>query len=222
MFSIRRKVFLIFSIGFFFYPAVFLWASEADRLYHKALDAYLIGDYDEAILHAARALQVEPNFKRAAELLSTLIAEKEELGKKEVWIGRRGESSPSKTAPMTVRVTEAASDEHAWLWEELHLLRDLITRLEQATSTPGMEDLERRLTVAVGLLMRHTTYQYDALRGEQQSMKNRLERLEQQGKGKWRRLLPLYALSTSSLFLALLAWRRSSAEKQQRHRLNRS
>jgi hypothetical protein len=60
---------------------------KANDAYQGALQAYLQGDFDQAILLDTRALQTDPENQKAADLLAVLIQEKEQNRKTEIWIG---------------------------------------------------------------------------------------------------------------------------------------
>lgn len=184
---------------------------EADRLYQKALDAYLAGNYDQAILHAARSVQENPAEPKAQDLLSVLVAEKESLERKEIWIGRPREPRPREAASVTVAADSL--EEHRRIWEELRLLREEIARGAGGGTDPGrLRDLERRVTVAAGLLARNTTNQYEEMREAQLATLERLERVEEKVSRTGWSLGFLYALAGSGFLLALGAWRRNQPQ----------
>jgi hypothetical protein len=60
---------------------------KATDYYQNALQAYLTGDYDQAILLDCKALEINPKYKKANSLLSVLISEKEKAKNTVIWIG---------------------------------------------------------------------------------------------------------------------------------------
>jgi TolA-binding protein len=69
--------------------------AAGDALYQQALDTYLGGDYDQAILLAAKAVQADPKNQKAQNLLTLLTNEKKDIGKYEIWLS----SGQDKAAP---------------------------------------------------------------------------------------------------------------------------
>lgn len=55
-------------------------------LYQQALDTYLNGDYDQAILLAAQSVEADPQDQKSRDLLTLLTKEKKEIGASEIWL----------------------------------------------------------------------------------------------------------------------------------------
>jgi hypothetical protein len=75
--------------------------------YESALQAYLSGDFDQAILLDSKALQNNSQDKKAQALLSILISEKDTANKTVIWIGGQPAviekpKAPEVQAPITV------------------------------------------------------------------------------------------------------------------------
>ncbi len=75
--------------------------------YQSALQAYLSGDFDQAIFFDSKALQDNSQDKKAQALLSILISEKDDANKTVIWIGGKPavvESSKNleASAPITI------------------------------------------------------------------------------------------------------------------------
>src|SRR5580658_2323427 len=75
--------------------------------YQSALQSYLSGDFDQAILLDSKALQANTQDKKAQALLSILISEKDNANKTVIWIGGKpaivaSPKSLEAPAPVTI------------------------------------------------------------------------------------------------------------------------
>lgn len=88
-FKIKMRIFLLLLVAApaLLYAEVPATGESADDLYQGALQAYLAGDFDQAILMDTKALQLNPQYPKAEGLLSILISEKDTAKKTVIWIG---------------------------------------------------------------------------------------------------------------------------------------
>lgn len=85
----------ILSVGFLlvWFASAFAIAQTVDPslipndYYQSALQAYLSGNFDQAILLDSKALQANAQDKKAQALLSILISEKDNANNTVIWIG---------------------------------------------------------------------------------------------------------------------------------------
>lgn len=95
----RERIFMEMKIKYFIYLLCFSAVTShatAQSLdpnkinndyYQSALQAYLGGDLDKAILFDSKTLQYDPQDKKAQALLSILVSEKDTSNKTDIWIG---------------------------------------------------------------------------------------------------------------------------------------
>lgn len=76
---------------------------KAKDLYQEALDSYLSGNYDKAVLLDTQALQADPQDRKASELLNILVYEMKWAHQTDIWIGAQDSplspKIPAATAP---------------------------------------------------------------------------------------------------------------------------
>src|SRR6185369_10142763 len=98
----------IWMAGILLLP-ITLWAqtAPADNLYPQALEAYLSGDVDQAILIDTKALQANPKDLKATNLLDLLAQEKSRSAQSVIWIG--SEASLAKQTAQTPPAVEPAT-----------------------------------------------------------------------------------------------------------------
>lgn len=78
---------------------------KAVQFYESALESYLSGDYEQAILLDSQALEVKPDYKKAKALLDVLVKEKDRMTKSEIWL--RGEDQAKVPIPIPRSSTRA-------------------------------------------------------------------------------------------------------------------
>ena len=151
---------------FLILPAL-LWAEAGkdvspDEYYQSALQAYLNGDMDQAILLDSKALQMNPQNQKAQALLTVLIGEKDTANKTVIWIGGKPatiEAAPVSQAPVTV-VREKWSGARAPRMDEKKL-----------------QEVETRIQTIAFLLQRDSINQYKELTGAQVQTTSRLDEI---------------------------------------------
>ncbi len=134
---------------------------SANDYYQSALQSYLTGDFDQAILWDSKALQVDPQDKKAGELLSLLISEKDTANKTVIWIGgkptvvEQGAANAVPQAPVT-------------------LFKEKVVRSPSADSQ-RLAELETRVQTVAFLMERDSFSQYRELSGAQAQTTKRLD-----------------------------------------------
>ncbi len=160
--------------------------------YQSALQAYLAGDFDRAILLDTKALQADPQDKKAGALLDILVSEKDTANRTDIWIGGKPTLSgnePAKAAPQTP-----------------------VTVFKEKPGRPAsvddvkLKELEARIQTVAFLMERDSASQYRELSGAQVQTDNRLDdiSLGLKGLNGWMwvsNVLFLLALVVSSLAL---------------------
>lgn len=181
-----------------------------DDLYQGALQAYLAGDLDQAILLDSKALQLNPQFQKAEALLSVLVSEKDTARKTVIWIGGKPatvEQAPALPPPAPVTV----------------LKERVITRTESAPrlDSQKLAELESRVQMVAFLLERDSFNQYHELAGAQAQSAKRLDEIAQSVKDMGRGMGLSNFLFLLALVVACLAlWKswRTSRELESRLR----
>jgi hypothetical protein len=138
---------------------------DPNDLYQGALQAYLSGDFDQAILLDSKALQINPGFQKAQGLLSILISEKDTARKTVIWIGGKPptitEAPPvAPLAPVTVLKERVVNNNRS-----------------AAGDAQKMKELETRVQTVAFLLERDSFNQYRELTGAQVQTTKRLEEI---------------------------------------------
>jgi hypothetical protein len=144
------------------------WAASAVKTgasgyYQQALEAYLAGDYDQAILLDSRAIAADPKSVKATALLNVLVTEKDQAGKTVIWIG-------GKPAPVQ-KVEKKKSP------APVIIVKKFIQGLSQADQDK-LKELEDRVQT-VGLLMeKESQGRFKVLTDGQVQTNQRLEEVE--------------------------------------------
>ncbi len=198
-------------VVFLILPAL-LWAEAGkdvspDEYYQSALQAYLNGDMDQAILLDSKALQMNPQNQKAQALLTVLIGEKDTANKTVIWIGGKPatiEAAPVSQAPVTV-VREKWSGARAPRMDEKKL-----------------QEVETRIQTIAFLLQRDSINQYKELTGAQVQTTSRLDEIsfnikEMRSGLNYGNLLFLLALIIACLAL-WNSWRTRQEMKRQNSR----
>lgn len=137
--------------------------------YQSALQSYLTGDFDEAILWDSKALQVDPQDKKASALLSILVSEKDTANKTVIWIGGKPSvvenvpANPVSQVPVTI-------------------FKDRGSR-PAAVDSKKMQELETRVQTVAFLMERDSFNQYRELSGAQAETTKRLDEISFDLKG---------------------------------------
>jgi hypothetical protein len=182
-------IFLAFAV------APRLWCDEtAEGLYQKGMDAYLQGDDDHAILWTAKSLEIEPSFKKAHDLLSVLVVEKEHISQTEIWLGQK-----------TPRYKDPGVADNSNLIELDQRLTGLRTRMDMLERRAREGQLERRFQVVVTMLQKTAAEQYQELKGDQVKALEKIDRIGVSQKAFGQLLFWLLILVLISLLLSLWA-----------------
>jgi hypothetical protein len=145
------------------------FAQEANNLpvtvdnYQSALQAYLSGDFDQAILLDSKALQADPQDKKAQALLSILISEKDNSNKTVIWIGGKPaivEEPKSIEAPAPVTIFQEKT---------VH-----VGTRPAAADNKKLSELEARVQTTAFLMERDSFSQYREITGAQVSTNKQL------------------------------------------------
>jgi hypothetical protein len=144
-----------------------LWAQtetakdvSPDEYYQSALQAYLNGDMDQAILLDSKALQMNPQNQKAQALLTVLIGEKDTAQKTVIWIGGKPstiEAAPVTQAPVTVVKNNGSNG----------------PRMDGRK----LQEVETRIQTIAFLLQRDSINQYKELTGAQVQTTRRLDEI---------------------------------------------
>ncbi|HTC20015.1 MAG TPA: hypothetical protein VK859_04155 [bacterium] len=132
--------------------------------YQSALQSYLSGDFDQAILLDSKALQANSQDKKAQALLSILISEKDNANKTVIWIGGKPaivESPPSVEVPAPVTIIQEKAVPPA-----AH---------PAAAGSKKLAELEARVQTTAFLMERDSFSQYRELTGAQVATNKKLE-----------------------------------------------
>src|SRR5580693_2205452 len=132
--------------------------------YQSALQSYLSGDFDQAILLDSKALQANSKDKKAQALLSILISEKDNANKTVIWIGGKpaiveSPQSPEVPAPVT-------------------LIQEKTVPAPVRPASAGnkkLAELEARVQTTAFLMERDSFSQYRELTGAQVATNKKLE-----------------------------------------------
>jgi hypothetical protein len=174
---------------------------DAEAFYQKGMDNFLQGDYDNAILNAAKSLQVEPGFKKAQDLLSVLIVEKERGSQTEIWLGSKIRPAPEVVAVPTPDLSDIRRD--------ILGLGERITVLEKRNPS---SQLERRLQIFTAMIQKNDKENYLDLKNKQDNSMERMERLGTGQKALGLSLFWLFVLVTVSLVLSVWCLIRKKTE----------
>lgn len=133
--------------------------------YQSALQAYLSGDLDHAVLLDSKALQADPQDKKAQALLSILISDQDAARKSVIWIGGNapetaGERSPELPAPVTV-------------------VKEVHGAARPSVDGRKLAELENRVQTVAFLLQRDSFNQYRELNNNQTQTAKELEKVSQ-------------------------------------------
>jgi hypothetical protein len=194
--------------SYFFFVAVFFWiqpvfgaemktnavvGNEAETFYLKGMDSFLQGDYDKAILYTAKSLQISSDYKKAQNLLSVLVVEKEQGTQTEIWLGDR-----TRVAPLPV-TTVVSPD----LTEVNNKLKNLGIRVKRIEAGDREKQLERRVQVIAEMLQKSAKDDYQELKTTQNISIEKINQLAKGQSGFGRSLFWLFALVALSLLLSV-------------------
>jgi len=182
-------------------------ASAADDLYHRALEAYLDGNYDQSILFCAQSLEKDPSYSKSKNLLAVLTAEKEKATKTVIWLP----SATAEPAPPVVVAPSAPAPDTSGIQKDVLSLQTKLDHFAGAQSRKYQE-VSGQLQVIQELIKNNSDAQYAEVKNSQVEIVNRLQKVEST-RGQDLRLL--YVLCAASVFLSAGAvWRNSKKAKR--------
>jgi hypothetical protein len=130
--------------------------TAAEGFYHQAMNAYLDGNYDQAIVFTAQSLQADPNFDKSKNLLTVLTTEKENEGKTVIWLAGKPVVVAAPRVPLPVdesgieesfRKLQARFNNYADAQARKNNQTDgqiqVIQELVQSSTSNGYEDLKK-------------------------------------------------------------------------------
>ncbi len=165
---------------------------DAETFYRKGMDAFLQGDYDQAILWSAKSLQMDPSYKKSQDLLSVLVVEKEKGVQTEIWLGDR---------PRPVQPAQPTFDkDFADIRAELLGLNQRVGILEKR---PSARAFEQRFQMAVNMLQKNSDDNYRELKAAQGHSLEKLERITRWQNSLGQSLFWLFVLVAISLVLSI-------------------
>jgi hypothetical protein len=165
---------------------------EAEALCQKGMDSFLQGDYDQAILWAAKSLQVEPGYKKAQDLLSVLVVEKERGSQTEIWLGDKARMTQ---VPGMVPTPDLSDIRH-----DIQGLGVRVTTLEKRTQT---SQLERRIQIITDMMQKEAKDNYRDFKASQDLSLEKIERLAKGQGAMGLSLFWLFVLVALSLVLSV-------------------
>jgi len=145
---------------------------EQQDFYQKALEAYLAGDLDQAIVLDSRVLKADPRDLKASSLLNILISEKDQAGRTVIWIG--GKPSAEAPAPQVKPVPRVIVQKR--------------TAGLSAADRQKLQELEERVQLVGQLMERQTRERYKEMAEGQAQTAQRLKELGTAQEGAGQRL----------------------------------
>lgn len=138
-------------------------AKSANDNYQAALQAYLSGDFDQAILLDSKALQTDPQDKKAQSLLGILVSEKDTANKTVIWIGGKPavvqENTVIPEAPAAVTIFKD---------------KETLPSPRPVTGSRKLSELETRVQTVAFLMERDSFNQYREMSSAQAQTSKRL------------------------------------------------
>ncbi len=166
--------------------------------YQQALEAYLRGDYDQAILSAAKSLQADPDLKKSQDLLSVLVLEKEQGAQTEIWLNQKKRDLKALT-PTPVPAPEDGFDA---IWNEIRSLQKQIALL---ANTGQVRLLEKRMSSLARLMEKNANSNYGELQVSQAKTLEKIVSVLKKQERHDRSLFWLFVLASLGVILSLFA-----------------
>jgi hypothetical protein len=176
-------------------------ADKEHQYYQEALQAYLSGDLDQAILLDSKALEINPRSPKASALLNVLISEKDMAGKTVIWIGGKPSVVDKEAVPAQAPAAPKVRTVHSG----------------SGVDNKKLAELEARIQAIALLMDRGAQGQYQELKDAQIETTKRLEGMGGRGLG----LLSILAILLS-LTALWMSWKTRREQKRQRHIDSRS
>ena len=118
----------------------------ADDYYGMALQAYLLGDFDQAFSMDSKSLELDPGHRKAIALFSVLTLEKSWTPKTEIWIGGKSMVMPtSKDGGVTEKGRKLISPGPG-----LRKLQELESRIQIIALLNSIDSQEKFRALSVG------------------------------------------------------------------------
>ncbi|HEY5037534.1 MAG TPA: hypothetical protein VIJ93_00520 [bacterium] len=198
-----RPFYLIF---FFFYaPVLFAQTTsqtpsaefKAEDFYHQALNAYLDGNYDQAIVLTAQSLGEEPSYAKSKNLLSILTVEKDQEGKTVIWLAGK----PSIVIPTPIAQNSRIFQEPSGLEKQVQTLQKRLGNFYTSQTYKNAET-NSQIQVIQELIKNSSKNEYEELKISQLQIYKQLERIASNHD---RDLLLLFLLCFTSLGFSIVA-----------------
>ena len=170
----------------------------AEDFYRQALSAYLDGNYDKAIVLAAKSLEKDPGYKKSKSLLAILTAEKEQEGKTVIWLA----GEPVIVTPTPV--PPALGENFSPLRADVDALQDKMTRFMVYQKEKNFQT-DGQISVIQDLVKNDNAAKYAELR---ENLKEINEKLEKIDTGRSLNLKLLYLLCAASIALSIWGFSR--------------
>jgi len=185
---------------------------RAVKLYQGALEAYLSGHYEEAILMDSQALDINSHYKKAQSLLDVLIKEKEKANKTEIWL--RGEDQVKVPVPIPSSITRT---QRVIINHEIdkEKLKELESRIQTVALLMERDSVDRFHELSDGQAQNNTRLDTIAkTMGDMGEANKKLEAEMDKGFG-WNYFFSLLAILLSSWAL----WTSHRTQKEQQRQL---
>ncbi|HET9869005.1 MAG TPA: hypothetical protein VFR02_00710, partial [bacterium] len=178
-------------------PAPAAGPALGETLYQQALDSYLGGDYDQAILLAAKSVEADPQNAKAQSLLGLLTKEKKDIGKYEIWLSTGQGKVPE--GPAEDGTAALASSFQG----EIQRVQSHFDHFYRAQTLENGR-FQGQIQAVSELLRENSDHQYDELRKSQTDI---LQQIQAMNEGRERNLWILYLLClVSMLFSCSALW----------------
>ncbi|MGH7738954.1 MAG: hypothetical protein ACREL1_02290 [bacterium] len=166
-------------------------------LYQQALDTYLNGDYDQAILLAAQSVEADPQDQKSRDLLTLLTKEKKEIGASEIWLpsqavkhsGLMVNPVPALPAPVRSKAVRRQIEKIQQRFNDFYVNQAQENGLFQG-----------QILAVSELLRENANHQYDELRKSQNDL---IQQIQAMNVSNTRSLWILYVLCFVSMLLSL-------------------
>lgn len=178
--------------------------SDADVLYHKALNFYLDGNYDQAILFAAESVEKDPGNEKSKNLLSVLTSEKEQEGQTVIWLAGKPVFVNATPTP-SIPVVSLGVENNTAISKNIERLQ---TRLNNFYSSQESRNSQvaGQMQVIQELVKDNASGQYQELKNAQTDIYKELEKINKDNRNFWL----LYCLCTVSVVFSIAAILRKS------------
>jgi hypothetical protein len=171
-------------------------SADAEVFYHKALNFYLDGNYDQAILFAAESLEKDPGYEKSKNLLSVLTSEKEQEGKTVIWLAGK----PVLVTPTPMPIINTPVENNSGVGKNVEKLQTQLNNFYHSQTTKN-EQVNGQLQVIQELVKDNSSGQYQELKKAQTDIYQELEKINKDNHNFWL----LYCLCTVSVIFSIAA-----------------